>query len=338
MKFCTSCGASLEDKALFCTKCGAPMKEGSTKDSAPTQAPVCTKEKKQPSCIFVKLLSIFISFILCVILIATACIGIVRSTLDPDSIVDAFTSVEAEDIEEIKITNEKGKEVSISKYILDYCDEDVKKKYDLDEDKVMKVIKDTNADEFLAEVIADYSAYFIKGEELRVLDAERVITWIRDNEQAIEDVVEYEFKEADYKELEAELNRSDIIRSLSAEEIEDELDVDMSQFYLSISVGAYIVLIVICCVLAALVVVINRNKIRALFTYITVCLAVVGAFYLVIYGCGCIALAVLLPQIVEAILSSFLFAVLIRGVVMFGVGFIASIVYKIVSDRRRAKA
>lgn len=398
MKFCKSCGANLEDKALFCTKCGASMQEEVKQEADPVQLPddpmsapttilthnplaeraealktqynvpnnvytenkaavmtaapvkAVKKEKKQPSGIGIKLLSIFLSFVFCVVLLTTSSLGIIRGTFDPDSIKASISSIEIEDIEEITIEDENGRDVPLSKYILDFCDEEVKQKYDLDEDKVVEVLKDTKADEFLGEVIADYSAYLVNGEELRELDADRVITWIRENEDTIEEVVEYEFKEADYEELEAELRRSDVIRSLSEESLEDELDIDLTLMHRGLSLWAYITLIVLVCAIAGLVAAINRKKLRAVFTYVTVSVAIVGGVFLVTSGAAYAALSLILPEtdlasslgvpfeLIRSVIDPFMLPILIRSAVMFGVGFIASMIYKIVSDRRRAKA
>lgn len=378
MKFCTKCGACLDDKALFCTQCGASFQNnpdnsaeksktaGGAENPAPeavstptptpiitpdkpytqtpaaayTQAPVTgrTGEKKQPSGIGIKLLSIFLSIILCVFLLVTCCLDIVRTTLDPDSIADAVTDIEVDDIGNYKIPDENGEEVPVSKLILDFCDEEVKEKYNLDEDKVIAVLEDTKADEFLAEVIADYSAYFVKGEELRELNSERIISWIKENEETIENVVEYEFKDADYAHLEKELDNNEVIKSLSASELESEVSVNMSVVSNTLSLWSFIIMATLCVAFAAVIVVINRKKLRALFTYITVCLAVVGGFYLLISGSLFVVMSVFLPKLINDILGSLVFGVLLRGGVMFGVGLFASIVYKIIADKIRARA
>lgn len=384
MKFCRKCGASLDDKALFCTQCGASFQnypdnsaekskiiEGveepapesvstptpppiitpdkpytQTPAAAYTQAPVTGRavEKKQPSGIGIKLLSVFLSIILCVFLLVTCCLDIVRTTLDPDSIADAVTNIEIEDIGNYKIPDENGEEVPVSKLILDICDEEVKEKYNLDEDKVIAVLEDTKADEFLAEVIADYSAYFVKGEELHELNSERIIGWIKENEETIENVVEYEFKDADYDFLEKELNNNEIIKSLSESELESGTDSNMSEVINALSLAmnwimwVFIIMAVICVAVAAVIVVINRKKLRALFTYITVCFAVVGGFYLLVSGSLFIVMSAFLPKLINDILGSLVVGVLLRGGIMFGVGLIASIVYKIIADKIRARA
>lgn len=378
MKFCRKCGASLEEKALFCTQCGASFQnypdnsaekskiiEGveepapesvstptpppiitpdkpytQTPAAAYTQAPVTGRavEKKQPSGIGIKLLSVFLSIILCVFLLVTCCLDIVRTTLDPDSIADAVTNIEIEDIGNYKIPDENGEEVPVSKLILDICDEEVKEKYNLDEDKVIAVLEDTKADEFLAEVIADYSAYFVKGEELRELNSERIISWIKENEETIENVVEYEFKDADYAYLEKELDNNEIIKSLSKSEIESEVSVNMAVISNTLSLWAFIIMATLCIAFAVVIVVINRKKLRALFTYITVCFAVVGGFYLLVSGSLFIVMSAFLPKLINDILGSLVVGVLLRGGIMFGVGLIASIVYKIIADKIRARA
>lgn len=384
MKFCRKCGASLEEKALFCTQCGASFQNnpdnsaekskiaGGAENPAPesvstptpppiitpdkpytqtpavayTQAPVTGRavEKKQPSGIGIKLLSVFLSIILCVFLLVTCCLDIVRTTLDPDSIADAVTNIEIEDIGNYKIPDENGEEVPVSKLILDICDEEVKEKYNLDEDKVIAVLEDTKADEFLAEVIADYSAYFVKGEELHELNSERIIGWIKENEETIENVVEYEFKDADYDFLEKELNNNEIIKSLSESELESGTDSNMSEVINALSLAmnwimwVFIIMAVICVAVVAVIVVINRKKLRALFTYITVCFAVVGGFYLLVSGSLFIVMSVFLPKLINDILGSLVLGVLLRGGIMFGVGLIASIVYKIIADKIRARA
>ncbi len=372
MKFCAKCGASLEDKALFCTKCGASLKdEAKEAITAEAESNIVIKESekterdekksesvsaanrgpKQPSGIIVKLLSILLSIIFCHILLTTSTVGIVRNTFDPDMVVRSITSVDIEELEDIKIENEKGREVPIAEYILDFCNDEVKEKYDLNEEKIMEVIKDTKADEFLGEIVSDYAAYFIEGEELRELDGARVVEWLRENEKTIEDVVKYEFKEKDYQELEVQLDKSDVIRSMSEREIKDEFD--SSELVLvkrGFSIYIYITLIVLACAFAGLVIVINRKKIRALFTYVTVSVAVVGGVFLILSGSSYVAMSFILPssdfaatlgipfEIIRSLLEPFVMPILIRGVVMFGFGIIASIVYKIVSDRRRAKA
>ena len=160
MKQCTSCGASLEDKALFCTKCGASLKEDEVKSSAasetdaqdtnepkldPKPIPKKASEKKKALGVVVKILSIILSIQFCVVLFTASLIGIVRNTFDPDMIVRSITAVDIEKLEEIKVENDKGKEVPIAEYILDFCNEEVKEKYGLDEDKIIEVIKDTKA-------------------------------------------------------------------------------------------------------------------------------------------------------------------------------------------------
>lgn len=384
MKFCRKCGASLEDKALFCTQCGAsfqndpdnsaekstvaggaeePASEAaSTLTSSPvippdkrytqtpatsyTQVPATGRavEKKQPSGIGIKLISIFLSIILCVFLLVTCCLDIVRTTLDPDSIADAVTDIDVENVGNYKIEDENGEEVPVKKLILDFCDEEVKEKYNLDEDKVIAVLDDTKADEFLAEVIADYSAYFFKGEELRELNSERIISWIKENEETIENVVEYEFKDADYDYLEKELNNNEIIKSLSESELESGTNSNMSEVSNALSLlmnyimWVFIIMEVLCIFFAVVIVVINRKKVRALFTYVTVCLAVVGGFYLLVSGSLFIVMSAFLPKLINDILGSLVLGVLLRGGIMFGVGLISSIVYKIIADKRRARA
>ena len=376
MKFCTKCGASLEDKALFCTKCGASLKDEAkeapaveaeptivlkepikTAKDEPKAAPapkvevksvpvaVSKTEPKQPSGVFVKLLCILLSFVFCTVLFLTSVVGIVRNTVDPDMIARNIASVEIEDIGEIKIQNDKGKVVPIAEYILDFCNDEVIEKYDLDKDKIIQVIKDTKADEFLGEIVGDYVAFLVGAEELKALDGERVVSWLRENEEAIEAVVQYEFKEADYNELESQIDKSDVIKSISEREIMDELDtVDLAVVKHGLSLYIYITMIVLVCAIGGLMIAINKKKVRAAFTYVTVCLAIVGGIFLLVAGSAFAAISFVLPEVVSAheilsvLLEPFVMPILIRGAVMFGFGLIASIVYKIVSDRRRVKA
>ena len=100
----------------------------------------------------------------------------------------------------------------------------------------------------------------------------------------------------------------------------------------------FIIMAVICVAVVAVIVVINRKKLRALFTYITVCFAVVGGFYLLVSGSLFIVMSVFLPKLINDILGSLVLGVLLRGGIMFGVGLIASIVYKIIADKIRARA
>ncbi len=302
----------------------------------PYRAAAAPSAKKQPSPLPIKLLCIFLSFVFCVVLATASTLGIARGALAPEKLEDTLSSVKLDDVEKLTV-KDGDKEVPVSKYILDFCDEEVKEKYDLDEDKVMKVLKKTKANEFVGDVLGDYAAYFVEGEELRELDSDRVINWIRENERDIENVIEYEFTEDDYKELRAQLDDSEVMKSLSAEELENSSGTGISvagNVRNGMSVVAYIAIIVLAAALALLITLINRRKLRALFTYVTVSLAVVGGFFLLLTGALYIVSGMVLPSIAGTLLSGFTTAMLLRGGIMLGVGLIASVVYKLVFDSK----
>lgn len=47
MKYCTKCGASLPDEALFCEKCGARQESASQSDSRPSSSDPEPKSESQ---------------------------------------------------------------------------------------------------------------------------------------------------------------------------------------------------------------------------------------------------------------------------------------------------
>lgn len=381
MKFCTNCGASLEDKALFCTNCGTMLPKDASNGNAtdenvssngtlyPTSAPAgettvlseCQNPmygmsyaapdrrapqtsymreanvammKKQPSPLPIKILCIFLSFVFCVVLATASMLGIARSALSSEKLEEALSSVKMDDVEKLTV-KDGDEEIPVSKYILDFCDDEVKEKYGLDEDKVMKVLKKTKANEFVGEILGDYAAYLVEGEELCELNSERVINWIRDNESDIERVIEYEFTESDYNELKAQLDDSEVIKALSADELDSSSKTGISavgNIRNGMSVVAYIAIIVLAVAVAALIALINRRKVRAVFTYVTVSAATVGGVFLVLTGGVYIIAGKLLPSIASTLISGFTEAMLLRGGIMFGVGLIASVIYKLVFD------
>lgn len=381
MKFCTNCGASLEDKALFCTNCGTMLPKDASNGNAtdenvssngtlyPTSAPAgettvlseCQNPmygmsyavpdrrapqtsyvreanvammKKQPSPLPIKILCIFLSFVFCVVLATASMLGIARSALSSEKLEEALSSVKMDDVEKLTV-KDGDEEIPVSKYILDFCDDEVKEKYGLDEDKVMKVLKKTKANEFVGEILGDYAAYLVEGEELCELNSERVINWIRDNESDIERVIEYEFTESDYNELKAQLDDSEVIKALSADELDSSSKTGISavgNIRNGMSVVAYIAIIVLAVAVAALIALINRRKVRAVFTYVTVSATTVGGVFLVLTGGVYIIAGKLLPSIASTLISGFTEAMLLRGGIMFGVGLIASVIYKLVFD------
>ncbi len=303
---------------------------------APRRAATATSAKKQPSPLPIKLLCIFLSFVFCVVLATASTLGIARGALAPEKLEDTLSSVKLDDVEKLTV-KDGDKEIPVSKYILDFCDKEVREKYDLDEDKVMKVLKKTKANEFVGDVLGDYAAYFVEGEELRELDSDRVINWIRENEREIENVIEYEFTEDDYKELRTQLDDSEVMKSLSVEQLENSSGAGISvagNVRNGMSVVAYIAIIVLAAALALLITLINRRKLRALFTYVTVSLTVVGGFFLLLTGALYVAFGMLLPSLASTLLSGFIAAMLLRGGIMFGVGLIASVIHKLVFDSK----
>ncbi len=296
-------------------------------------APKVTRTKKQPSGIGIKLLCIFLSFVFCVLLCATSTLGIVRWSLGSEGLEDAVASVSFDEIEKLTVRSD-GKEMPMAEFILDFCDDEVKDKYGLDEEKVMDVLKDTKANEFIGEIVGDYSAYLLEGEELRELNGERVTDWIRKNESKIEDIIEYEFKDEDYRDLEKQINDTAVIRSMSKESLETETGIGFNAFGRTASLIVYIAMIVLSAGVAAIIVLVNRRKVRALFTYVTVSVAVVGGFFLVLAGGVYISSGLLLPKVAASMFNVVVLSVLLRGGVMFVFGIAASVIHKLIFDSR----
>lgn len=300
---------------------------------ANTPAPARRRVKKQPSGIAVKLLCIFLSFVFCVVLCATSLLGVVKWSLDSEVLEDAVSSVSLDELEDFTVSND-GEDVPIAEFILDFCDDSVKEKYDLDEDKVMQVLKDTRANEFIGEIVGDYSAYILEGEELRELNGERVTKWIRKNESKIEDIIEYEFKESDYRELEEQIDDSKVVRMLSKGSLESESGIDVVRADSTMLLAVYIAMCVLCAAIAALIMIVNRRRLRALFTYVTASIAVVGAFFLVVLGGAYITAGIFLPSFTVSLLGVITSGVLLRGVIMLMLGIGASVIHKLIFDSR----
>jgi len=376
-KYCTNCGEPLTNIAMFCNKCGAFQREVKPKDlenSDPkSELESFCEEKngdaekqtevksvfeaksvafagdypcgKAAARFFTKFISIILSVVFCAVLLSASLLGTVRGTFDPRMIVRSFASVKVDDIKNITVEDSRGREIPVSKVILDACGNEIKEKYGLDENKIVNVLDDAGAGEFIGEVVGDYTAYVLGTEELRELDGARVVKWLRENEGTIEKTLNYDIKEEDYKSLEQQIDKSELVRSLSKTQIEREVGVlELEMVKTALSAGVYASVIAFACLIATVIVVINRRKLHAVFAYVTPSFAAVGGFFIVLYMGLKFAVSpdilsdIAGSDIVSIMASPFIMPVLIRGIVMLAVGIIPAVIYKIVCKRKGIKA
>lgn len=309
---------------------------------------VHTSQASTGSSVGIKILSIFLSIILGAVLFTASLNGIARGIMSSSGVEDIVGEMGLTIVDDIVSVNIDGEEIRFSEQILDAVDEDIKKKYNLNEDTIADVLRATKADEFVSEVISDYTGYIIDGDELNALDGKRVVGWIRENESEIEDVISYEFTEDDYKKLEADIDKSDFVKSLSEEEIKDEAGDVIAAVRAGLSVWIFVIAASVALLIGVLIVAINRRKVRAVFTYISITIAVVGGLQILVFLLASVPAAyfainympvsVFIPSHLINIIGSVVAEILRRGFAAFVFGVGTAIACKLICDRKKYHA
>lgn len=362
MAFCVNCGASLNEGSSFCHKCGAAARHPNAKETSANAenrldgaasvgnatnssthegckeaegSAFCPQKKGSTAGdILIKIVSILLCIVFGVSILGTSILGIARGSISTTSVKAVIKTIDIDNIEEMVITDERGKEKPVAKYILDFCSEEVKDRYNLDEDSVIRVLKKTKADEFLGEVLKDYSDYFLKGENLEALTGARVVKWIRANEEQIESITEYEFKPEDYRKLEQDIDNSGVVKAMSEKGLKKTFGGDVAVVRTTLSVWIYVVFIALTVVIGALIVAVNRRKVRACFTYVAVTVAVIGALLLILSVTATVAVSIALQGFIAELVKTMIAPIVVRGAVFFIVGLASAVIYAIVSKKR----
>lgn len=347
--FCNQCGNQISGKVKFCPKCGNPVLaeevppvQGGTPlypEETPYEpygnAPDYQAEMPEEplpetggrkGSIGSRIGSVFLSILLCVTLLVSGVIGIVRSACNEEKLRELYGDVE---LSEIELENASGKTVTLSEFILEQCDEDMVKLVGITEDEIGTLLDKSKVQSLALDVLTEYSRYFLEGEEFEI--AEVIVDWMEDNSGLLLDVMNLLLGENDLDELEDTLE--DVLYDYTPEGLSESLGFDIGIFTVLLSVWFYVVMLVLSAVLAVGILLLNRKRIVSAFACIGVVGIVDGCIFLLAILAAVAGKIMIGNELASILLSAGMALLALWGGVSLAVGILITLIVRLIKKR-----
>lgn len=276
---------------------------------------IVTKPRRKP---FpgAKPISILLSVVLTVLIIAAGLLGVVRSTLSDEGIRRILTSenifgilramkggdseaellpdpghgdiyvaaampVIPDDVYDVVEGLTSGDYERAAEMICDIIGDDVLEKCDLDREAVAKIVEKSTVDEFVADRLANTARNFIESGEIGGIDSKMVVDLLRENRSVIKEVTGRDITDEQFAEIEQKVVEADIKVEFTADEVKESIGFDPTVFAAFISPMPYISAAAACAVVALIIFVMNKFLVGRTLSYVSVCAVVAGVFMVI---------------------------------------------------------
>ena len=287
-----------------------------------------------------KALTVLLCVLLSLTFVVTILVGTVRCLLDEDTIEEIVENVDFDDFE---IPAEDGS-CTLAEFLHSRLSGNLKKAFSVR--NIEKLLEDEDLRDFIAEIAVDYADFLKGADRLNAVDADRVMDFLNDNPEILTDYspelyhdydgfcyyddYNYTYRYLD-KEIEATLENTIAFDNLSKSGLRSMLGDSLDLIRFALSPLCYILLIVLCVLMLALIVVINRANIPACFGKVFTTALILGILLLLILAAVLLS-GFFLPADIQpaaALISGTLAAFYaLRGGILFVVGLVGLILSK----------
>lgn len=337
------------------------QQQGAYRQQVPYQQPVkqkAPKKKKEakkrtappPATTGVKVATVILCIFFCLFFVLTSLLGLVRNTLQEDTLSDILEDIDLNDIDDVEellaelgiedvIFSDDDKSHTVADLIYENLTPETQRT--LSKKTIRNALEDSKVRSFLVDCILGYTQYYTDGEKMKTVDAEKIADFVEKNIKRLSDGEITSLSRQERSDLIQCLNETVDFEMLTRSGVEEMIPLDSSLMSFLFSPLLYWLLFAITVLVFAGIVVLNLHNLCACVPKLGVSLIVVGGLeVLLAIGCFCITLFVsgamisLLSPIFTYVATYFA----LPGAIALALGLLAVIGGKLLKKKEQASA
>lgn len=298
------------------------------------------------------IISVVLSILIFVFILATQMVLIVRGTFNQENIK---TSIEETNISEIKVPKsiiesthlkdlELDNDKNVSEYIVSIMDPQIVDQYDITESKIEKLLDESFIKNFLSDKITDYTDDVFKKTDMGQVTKKEIIKFIEDNSDKIEKTIDYRVSDEDIEKISTFFDENNVMEKISISYIREEQPKLMDAVKFSFSYLVVGLLIILTLLAAFAIFMVNKKKLDSVFYYLG-STAICSGSVVIILGILSYASSKIIKSVIGEFyaivkpLTEIIFSQLIlTGLITLGVGFVLIVTSVLISKFTKNKA
>lgn len=289
------------------------QQQGAYRQQAPYQQPLkqeAPKKEKEgkkrtappPATTGIKVATTILCIFFCLFFVLTSLLGLVRNTLQEDTLSDILEDIDLNDIDDVEellaelgiedvIFSDDDKSHTVADLIYDNLTPETQRT--LSKRTIRNALDDSKVRSFLIDCILGYTQYYTDDEKMETVDAEDIADFVDKNIKRLSDGEITYLTGNERSDLIQCLNETIDFEMLSRDNVQEMVPLDSSLMSFLLSPLLFWLLVVITVLIFAGLVVLNLHNLCACVPKVGVSLIVVGGLgLLVAIGCFCVTLFV----------------------------------------------
>lgn len=264
------------------------------------------KQKKRtappPTTTGVKVATVLLCIFFCLFFVLTSLLGLVRDTLQEDTLSDLFEDIDLNDIDDVEellaelgiedvVFSDNGKSHTFADLIYDNLTPETQRI--LSKKTIRNALEDSKVRSFLIDCILGYTQYYTDNERMKTVDAEDIADFVEKNIRRLSDGEITSLSTRERNDLILCLNENIDFEMLSRNNVQEMTPINSRLMRFLFSPLLFWLLVVITVLIFAGIVVLNLHNLCACVPKVGVSLIVVGGLgLLVAIGGFCVSLFV----------------------------------------------
>lgn len=215
---------------------------------------------------------------------------------------------------------------AVADYVTEVCGEDLLEELNMTRDDIKEIIGDPEVKEYVTEKLTSMTEDFIINGEAMKIDADSIVAIVRDNADMIRSVTGYEITEDQLSELKSKFAGQDISFEFSTADIKNATGFDIEPIMKLFSPELYITAIAVSVVIAVLIFALHKFLIGKSLSYVTVPAILVGIVLFIVAACLYFGARIVLDGALTPVLGVMNEPIVLRAVCCLGAGIVLSIV------------
>jgi len=363
--YCNKCGTKIKDGNNTCANCGNELKEsynynnsgektvyipnyqndGYAEGANPVKkAGPPTKEYKSSA--GQKILSVLMCVFIFVFAAADITVMIFRKNINKESIGEIIRDFDIMSVQVDSVITETlpesagidlNDEDSLAIWIYNNLNAEDRERYNITVSNIKAIYRKSNIKDFIQDKLNNYIDYYMNGVAFEPVSSKDIIRLVKRNASVIRKETGYELDDLDYKNIETMLEESEVLENFTVSAIDRSAGVSVSRFKFAVSIYAVIILTVVQLLLLAVILFINKMRMRSVCIYGGITYLVCGLIFAVGGAITYFSVDALLRNIkanlgnfpVEKIVDSICGSLVSAGLITAGAGVLLIIIYYI---------
>ncbi len=289
-------------------------------------------------------LALLLSLLLIATFAAAAVFGVIQKSVSRDNVASVVESlsVKSLDLSQLRISDlgleklDSPDGVSVSEYIFLNINPEAAEKYNIDAEKIERIIAESTLDEAVSEKLSDYIDFFLYNKEAPELDADDIMDLVKDNEQLVQQITGYLLTRDDYYAIEEELEKLPL-ESISGKALQQKAgNAPLVISYIT-SPLIFWAVIAVAVILAALLAFVTRFRVKPLFLCLSIPLAIAGQLLLFGYTFAVGAHLTAGTEVLDVVAASLRCSCLNVGAAMLSLGLLLRLISSAIKTKNATK-